>query len=164
MEEQKCIRITKYDIKVVKNLMDLNRITYVQAEGESDVICVRYVQKRMAYACLSEDMDMFVYGCNRVIRDLDIINQRVTIYYFQSILSDLRLSYYEFRDVCVLVSNDYRSSKINIYKAMGLLRKWRYLKKNGKIVTRFYRWLYETKKIDSIREIIDVVNLFNLNI
>lgn len=161
-EEQKSIRITNADIRLVKDIMDERIITYVQADGEADALCVKYVKKRMAFACLSDDMDMFVYGCYRVIRNLDILKHTATQYNLSQILYDLRLNYYEFRDICVLVSNDYNQSRINIYMAMGLFRKFKYLKKLNKINGRFYSWMKSIGKIESIKEVVEVVELFNL--
>ena len=66
--KKKFIRITPIHIEKIKNLMDSYGVSYCTAEGEADELCVKMVQKNKAYACLSEDMDMFVYGCNRVLR------------------------------------------------------------------------------------------------
>ena len=38
-------------------------------QGEADELCAKLVIKRYAYACLSEDMDLFVYGCNKIMRN-----------------------------------------------------------------------------------------------
>ena len=67
-------------------------VTYIEAKGEADQLCAKLVIKRYAYACLSEDMDLFVYGCPRVIRYLSLINETVIIYYLDNILNDLDLT------------------------------------------------------------------------
>ena len=159
-KEKKCIRITNYDIRSIKNIMEERRITYIQADGEADALCVRYVKKKMAFACLSDDMDMFVYGCHRVIRNLNIDKHKATQYNFSQILLDLRLNYYEFRDICVLVSNDYNQSKLNIYMAMGLFKKFKHLKNQNKIGGRFYTWMKSIGKIESVKELVEIVELF----
>ena len=39
---------------------------YYTAINEADELCASMVINGFAWACLSEDMDMFVYGCTRV--------------------------------------------------------------------------------------------------
>ena len=46
-------------------------IAYYESEGESDYVCAKMVKQKIAFACMSEDMDMFVYGCPKVLRYLE---------------------------------------------------------------------------------------------
>ena len=46
---------------------------------EADELCAKLVVKK-AFACLSEDMDMFVYGCPKVLRYLSLLNETVVVY------------------------------------------------------------------------------------
>jgi len=48
-------------------------VSYIDADGEADQLCASLVLKNKVYACLSEDMDLFVYGCPRVLRYLSFI-------------------------------------------------------------------------------------------
>ena len=74
------------------------------------------VIKKKAWACLSEDMDMFVYGCPRVLRYLSLMNRTVVLYNTQGILEILDISQKELREVCVLSGTDYNSNTLNLYK------------------------------------------------
>lgn len=45
--------------------------TVLMAPDEADSVCVEMVQRGTAFACLSNDSDMFVRGCSRVLRQFD---------------------------------------------------------------------------------------------
>jgi len=70
------IRLHHTDIKDVKLLIQSLGVSYIEAPGEADKLCAKLVNKNLAYACLSEDMDMFVYGCKRVLRYLSLLNRQ----------------------------------------------------------------------------------------
>ena len=74
------IRLHHTDIENVKLLMQSLGVSYIDAPGEADKLCAKIVNKNLAYACLSEDMDMFVYGCKRVLRYLSLLNKTTIIY------------------------------------------------------------------------------------
>ena len=59
------VKITKRDINAVKQLLDAYGIMHREATGEADELCAALVINKVAYACLSEDTDMFAYGCPR---------------------------------------------------------------------------------------------------
>ena len=64
--------INKGEIEEVKKLIKLFGLSYVTADGEADEICAKMVISNQAYACLSEDTDLFVYGCPRVLRYISL--------------------------------------------------------------------------------------------
>ena len=100
--KKKFIRLKRIDIKNVQKLMTAFGVSYIEAEGEADVLCAKLVQKKQAYACLSEDMDLFVYGCPRVLRYLSLMNETVILYSLDKILKDLNFTFEEFKEICVL--------------------------------------------------------------
>ena len=61
------IRVKNEYVLSVKNLMTICGASYIESSGEADVICAEMVINGQAWACLSDDMDLFVYGCNRVL-------------------------------------------------------------------------------------------------
>ena len=116
------------DIENVKKLMDLYGVCYTQAEGEADALCAKLVMKNEAYACLSEDMDMFVYGCPRVLRYISLLNSNVVLYNLKDILYILDLSLDEFKQLCILSGTDYNvKDKISndIYQSIKLFQKYK---------------------------------------
>ncbi len=73
------IRISQSDNKIVKSLIVSYGAMYYEADGEADRVCAYLVTSGKAWACLSDDMDMLVYGCDRVLRHLSIINETVLL-------------------------------------------------------------------------------------
>ena len=91
----------------VKTLMSAYGVKYLQAEGEADILCVQLVNTGQVWGCMSDDMDMFVYGCSRVFRHFSISNRDVMFYDTDAILSDLNMDMQAFREMAVLSGTDY---------------------------------------------------------
>ena len=64
---KKFIRIKNHEIRDIKMLFSSYGISYIEAIGEADRWCAKLVSSGRAYACVSEDMDMFAYGCPFVL-------------------------------------------------------------------------------------------------
>ena len=158
------IRLRSSDIENVKQLMKLCGVTYYEAEGEADQLCAKLVIKHKAYACMSEDMDMFVYGCPRVLRYLSLINNTVIMYDLKAILHKLKLSMDEFKEICVLSGTDYNlnnTQESNLYKTLKWFEKY---KKNCTDNKRdFYKWLEaNTNYIKDYCQLISTLIMFDL--
>jgi 5'-3' exonuclease len=137
---KKFVRLRNADVRNVKKLMDVCGVTYYDAEGEADQLCAKLVIKRKAYACLSEDMDLFVYGCPRVLRYLNLTNSRVVLYSLKYILKNLDVSLREFKEICIISGTDYNSSEsknCNLHKTLKHFAKY----KKNKSTEEFYIWL-----------------------
>jgi flap endonuclease-1 len=144
MERKKCLRITNANIRDVKALIKVLGVNYLEANGEADDLCVYLVRKRFVWACMTEDMDMFVYGCQRVLRNFNLEKGTMTMYTMMEILKNLKMTQNEFRDICLLSGTDYNRSKFTIYTGMSMF--YKYLKKKRSNVS-FYDWLVFTKHI-----------------
>ena len=107
MLKKKFVSINKNDIESIKNLIRAYGATYYDAPGEADELCAMLTMKDKVWACLSEDMDMFVYGCPRVIRYLSLLNHTAVIYHVKGILNNLGITQSDLRDICVLSGTDY---------------------------------------------------------
>ena len=149
------VYITYEKIEQVKNLLRAYGATYYDAIGEADELCAMLVIKKKVWACLSEDMDMFVYGCNRVLRYFNLINQSIVLYYTKGILENLNMTQKEFREICVLSGTDYNinantckntdTNSLTIYDTIKLFRK--YQEQTQKNENRsFYDWLKNNEK------------------
>lgn len=153
-------------IQMVKSILREYNIEMIDAPGESDELCVQYVKSNRAWACLSDDMDMFVYGATRVLRELSLTNQSVELYNLPAILGDLNMSMKTFRQIMVLSGTDY-----NIHDNVSLNEslKWYYeYKKYGQrqVSTRcmdFYDWLRKyTKYIQDYDRLMVVYHIFDV--
>lgn len=162
--KKKFVRLKHSDIINVRNLLDAFGIYHIEAIGEADELCARLVIKKYAYACLSEDMDLFLYGCPRVLRYLSLINNTVIIYHLDKILQDLNLTFQEFKEICVVSGTDYNyniTRNLNLYKILEYFTEYKkYCNITNKNID-FYSWLYEYHKcIDNIYELYNTYNMF----
>ena len=135
------VKLSRKDINEVKKLLFLCGITCYQANGEADELCAKLVLKNRVWACVSEDTDLFVYGCTRVIRGFSMFKGNFMVYEMDKILKSLNLTQEEFRQVCVLSGTDYNtntSKKVNLNTAMETFLKY---KKDTSNIYDFYEWL-----------------------
>lgn len=166
MLKKKFIYIKKSDIENVKRLIRAYGATYYDAPGEADEICVLLVLKNKVWACLSEDMDMFVYGCTRVIRYLSLLNHTIVLYDTKSILERLGITQKELREICVLSGTDYNynieeSKNVpTLYKTLSYFKKYHKDKSN----LDFFDWLIEkTNYIIDYDILQKIYNMFDIN-
>jgi len=122
------IRINSYHISITKQLLSCFGIQYYDAEGEADELCAKLLANHTVWACLSDDMDMFVYGCSRIIRQVSLLNHTCTLYDMGAILHDLKIDIRTFREIAVLSGSDYNTiEKIHLYKAFKLYDEYKKL-------------------------------------
>ena len=131
------VRVKDRDIIKVKALLTNSGISFIDAHGEADVLCAQLIHTNLVYACLSEDMDMFAYGCSRILRHISLIKHTVLLYDLRTILHQLRMTIDEFRQVVVLSGTDYnKDDSTNLKDTMALF----YQYKNTEVPT-FYEWV-----------------------
>jgi 5'-3' exonuclease len=105
--EPKCVRLKNYHLRDVKSLISRFGMTYIEAEGEADETCAKLCKNGDVYAVLSEDMDLFAYGCPRVLRYFSMIYRECVLYDLKKILKTLGVSPNQFRLMCILAGTDY---------------------------------------------------------
>ena len=101
------IRLKDCDISDVKELLVSFGFATIDAEGEADALCAKLSIKKRVDACLSDDTDMFVYGCPTVLRNISLLNHSVVRYSMPEILLTLSLTQQEFKMMCVVSGTDY---------------------------------------------------------
>ncbi len=157
--KQRFTRISTKEIKIAKMLMKAYGVTYYEAEGEADVLCAKLVIKNYAYACLSEDMDLFVYGCSRVLRYLSLRKRQIVFYDLKKILSELNLTQIELKEICMVSGTDYNyqitKKKTNLYQTLKYFKEFK--KSNCK---DFYLWLEQNT--DYIEDFCKLYNTYSL--
>ena len=170
MLKKRFVRIREHDIQQVKELMTAYGVMYLESHGEADQLCAYLTKHNYAWACVSDDMDMFVYGCPRVLRHLSLVNHSVILYDTTRILEELGMPMEHFKDILVLSGTDY-----NIYDKTNLTEtlKWymqyvKYSVLKGKS-EMFYDWLVKYTKyihnrsnLDKVHSMFDL-SLFSLN-
>lgn len=166
MLKKKFVYINKNDIENVKMLIKSYGATYYDASGEADELCVMLNIKHKVWACLSEDMDMFVYGCPRVIRYLSLLNHTAVVYDLKGILNNLGITQKELREICVLSGTDYNIESHDTPNILNTnLKLFKKYHKSNKNIS-FYEWLNENKKnyIKDYELLLRICNIFDLNV
>lgn len=160
------IRVTDDDIKNVKELMKAYNVTYYDSPNEADDLCVYLVKTGKAWGCMSDDMDMFLYGCPYVLRNLSLMNHTITIYRTQNILLDLKLNEKEFCEIMTISGTDYN---LHSTTTLSETMKWHQMYKKYKVkcinennkIDTFYIWLLKnTKYIKNYRELLNIFQIF----
>jgi 5'-3' exonuclease len=167
------IQINKNDVEIVKNLIRAYGATYYDAPGEADELCALLAIKGKVWATLSEDMDMFIYGCPHVIRYFSLLNHTAVLYDLKSILQQLCITQHELREICILSGTDYNSmndanenNSHNLQSTLKLFKKYFKERRNKKISenTGFYNWLVlNTNYIEDYELLIKIYRMFDLN-
>jgi flap endonuclease-1 len=167
MLKRSFVNINKNDIKNVKELIISYGATYYDAPGEADELCAILSIRGKVWACLSEDMDMFVYGCPRVIRYISLLNHTAVIYDMKGILENLGVTQKELREICVLSGTDYNNLNDNVKNSPTLYTTLKYFKKFHKDKNNtndFYDWLLEnTNYIRDSENLKKIYNIFDLS-
>jgi len=149
----KC-QIGNRELNKIKLLFDYYGITYIDAPGEADQLCAWLVINQFAWACLSDDTDMFVYGCNRVLRYFSLINHTAVLYDYDNILKELKVQHDVFKEICVLSGTDYMegvgAGSLNIIKIMQLYKNY----SSCKIDMTFCDWLAINSNIQIDRDLL----------
>jgi len=128
--KKKFVILKSEHIQNAKTLLQAYGMTYYESPGEADMLCAKLVSKNIVYACLSEDTDMFVYGCNRVLRYVSLTCSTAILYDFQGILKTLDMNIYEFRQLCIMFGCDYLPhNKTQNYKNMTIFNSYKMFKK-----------------------------------
>ena len=162
--KKKFVSINKNDIENVKMLIRSYGATYYDAPGEADELCAMLNIKNKVWASLSEDMDMFVYGCPRVIRYFSLLNHTAIVYDVKGILNNLGISQKELREICVLSGTDYNlecdDTKNSLNHTLKIFKK--YHKSKSKV--GFYEWLNKDNNfIKDYDLLLKTYNMFELN-
>lgn len=177
------IRLDEYSFKITKELLYKLGVEYMESEREADELCAELVISNKAWACMSDDMDLFVYGCPRIIRLLNMNKHSCILYNMENILKDLNMSIEIFREIIVVSGTDYYSNeKNNLYNTIKWYYEYKkYIKKDTTIQPdnhglvevneinmnplNFRNWLFKyTKYVDDINIINKIYNMFCVNI
>ena len=165
--KQKFIRVRNTDKVHVKELLTAFGIMYYDSINEADEVCAYMVKSGKAWACLSDDMDMFVYGCTRVLRNISLIHKTVILYETPIILKELCMSEQHFKQIMVLSGTDYNTNSLtSLDTTIAWYSKYKlYLTDNTKTeIPSFYHWLLvNSDYITDIDNLSTICQLFNID-
>jgi hypothetical protein len=163
--KRQMVKVRDEDIQKVKKLMNAYGVIYFDANGEADKLCAYLLKNGKAHACMSDDMDMFLYGCDYVIRNLSLMNHTVVLYDTKEILRDLKLTENQFCEIMVLSGTDY-----NINSNTSLRESLRWYNEYNKYCSvnnnpyGFYLWLVKnTKYVSDYSGLLKAFMMFRFN-
>lgn len=172
--KRQIVQIDKAKIEKTKELIRAYGATYYDAPGEADELCASLVIKKKVWACLSEDMDLFVYGCKRVLRYFSIVGHNVILYNMKHILLELNMTQKEFKEICILSGTDYNvdknedknkdnmtNEKSNLAITLKYFKKYKSANTNPNV--GFYDWLIKnTNYISNLELLNKILKIFDL--
>ena len=147
---RKIVRVTKNETDIVKNILKYYNMKWLTSPNESDELCCKLVETKKMFGCLSNDMDMLVYGCKYVFRNLDLYNETVNVYNIDEILLELRMSLDSFKYMSL-----FSNKKDNIFKTSNYYHNYVNNDKNN----TFLEYLLDKKSI-SKDEFISIKNSY----
>jgi 5'-3' exonuclease len=150
------IRLHDCDITSVKELLLSFGFAMIDAEGEADALCAKLSICKRVDACMSDDTDMFVYGCPIVLRNISLLNHSIIQYNMTEILKTLALTQQEFKMMCVVSGTDYSHGaahdeyispdtvfkKLTKFKSLSMKDQGKYHESGG----GFYDWYVEQQQ------------------
>ena len=144
------VKITKWDIHDVKKYLEFAGMKYTIADGEAEELCSEFVNKNKAFACMSDDTDLFALGCKRIIKNFNLKKETFVMYEIDPLMDYLNMHLDTFRMICTLSCNDYvnnNTSKHFIY-FINLFNKFiKSQKINDEINNDFILWLLNNNYI-----------------
>lgn len=105
--KRSCVSLTWENFDDVKKIINAFGLNYIIADGEADPLCSELVKNGTAYACVSQDMDLFAYKTPIIMRNLDLDKEEVLVYNLNNILSKMFINYDNFLTMCLLINTDY---------------------------------------------------------
>ena len=143
-------------------LLELTGTLYYECAGESDAICAHMVKSNQAYACLSEDTDLFVYGTPRVLRYLSLLKSTVVMYDINGMLSTLNLTFKEFQDICIVSGSDYNKKEaIDFDSALNMFIK--YIEEGDDESQSYSNWMLKKNHIQDENVLTRAIELFDIS-
>ena len=160
--KRQCVKIKASHISDVKYLLTYLGLKYIIAKGEADKLCAELVIHKKAYACMSDDMDLFMYGCPIVLRLFNLSKKTTIVYNLHTVLYYLKMNFHDFQIMCILSGTDYNINyNSNIFK---IYKKFLYFINHNKNNDTFLDWVikldpYYDKKI--IHKTLEMFNIEN---
>ena len=160
--KKKFVILKSVHIQDAKTLLQAYGMTYIESPGEADILCAKLVSKNIVYACLSEDTDMFVYGCSRVLRYLSLTSSTTIIYDFQEIIKTLDMTPYEFRQLCIMYGCDYLPKNENQnYKNMTIFNSYKMFKSYKEYLKNIVSDSVSVSVSDNNDNVIETVDVYD---
>ena len=160
--ESQLVKLKNIDFENSKQLLNLYGMNYIVANGEADELCAYLSRFNYVDAIMSDDTDMFAYGCKTILRYTSIINKTVISCNIHDIYKELDVTEAQFRWLCSISSNDYHNPDMSDDSILTFEENY----KNSKHSTKEYRQniiysFYNNTKYENITNNIIIPYIFN---
>lgn len=164
MEELKgqFIKIKDDDIRKVKSLLNAFGVQYVESKGEADNMCAYLTSNEQNY-CVSDDMDMFIYGSKYIVRNINLQNDSMVLYNTENILKELELNQEELKKILILSGTDYNiDTNTSLYESIKWFQSYKKEINKTEEEIGFYDWLLKnTKYIENKDKLFKILKYFS---
>lgn len=105
---QAMVMVTEEDLAECRDLLDLVGIPWIKAPGESDAQCAHLVTHGTAWAAVTQDWDIALFGAARALRNLTLSKTRPPeLLELEAALATAGLTRAQLVDAAILVGTDY---------------------------------------------------------
>lgn len=125
-------KIIEKDIELIKELFNLFKISWFDAEGEAESTCAFLIKKGLIDAVFSIDSDCIAQQVAVWIRDINFKSEQCEVIYFNEVIKALELTEQQIVNLCILCGTDYNVHTKNIY-SIGPVSALRHAKKYNSI-------------------------------
>jgi len=120
--------ITWKQMEQCKEILRAMGIPVIDAPEEADSQCACLTKSDVAYGVGSEDMDILTFGSKKLLRNISSSKKNDIVEYdLSKILEELKYSYQEFIDLCILLGCDYvdHIDGIGVKRAKDIIDEYR---------------------------------------
>lgn len=125
-DPQAAASVTEEDLAECRVLLDALGIPWIQAPGEADAQCAHLVQQGHAWAAVTQDWDIALFGAPRALRNLTLSEtRRPELLDLEAALARAGLTREQLVDAALLMGTDYNEGVPGIgpVKAVRLLQR-----------------------------------------
>jgi flap endonuclease-1 len=123
---QGAVSVTEEDLEECRVLLTALGIPWIEAPGESDAQCAHLVQAGHAWAAVTQDWDIALFGAPRALRNLTLSEtRRPEILELETALVAAGLTREQLVDCAILIGTDYNEGihGVGPVKAVNLVKK-----------------------------------------
>ena len=138
--------LTKEQVAEAKEILGHMGIPIIEPPSEADPMCAELVKKKLAYAVISEDMDLLTFGAPRLVRKIRSGSKKSIIEINLSVvLKEMGLNMSQFIDMCILLGCDYSPTigKVGMIRAYEVIKEHKnidtFLEKDPKVKSGYYK-------------------------
>jgi len=125
--KQNYFEIYPEDFATTREVMDIFGFPCITAPMEAETLCGILCKKGLVDAVMTDDTDIFVYGCPITLRKLDFKTETVEEIKYFDILETMKFSPAQFLDFCIMCGVDYNKniSGISTKKSYDYITKYK---------------------------------------